>query len=287
MGLFSKSEKEKADLMEEELPKRGLFLFLDIFFGRFFKFANVSLLMFGVNIFYMALLFFISPVNAQTFAVILNFESVSIQVHYDIILRAVFAIAVIVFWGAGPAGAGVSYIFRCFSSREHAWILSDFRDKALENIKQGTIAMVIDIVVLFILPLGFRFYWAQYFEKGSPIFLVFIGILVVFTFIYTFMHYFMYQMMVRFECKIKDIYKNSLILTLIRVPALFIVTVIGMVLFLIPLYFLEVYSIIIYAVLFMALIRFIFEFTASRIIEDTIEPEEGKEKILDPDRKWH
>ena len=286
MGLFFK-DKEKPDLLEEEMPKRGLFLFLDIFFGRFFKFASVSLLMFGVNVFYAALLFFISPINAQSFAGILSFESVSIEVHYDIMLRLVFALAVILFWGAGPAGAGISYIFRCFASREHAWIISDFREKSLENLKQGAIVMLADIAAVFILPLAFRFYWAQYIEKGSSLFLVFIGILIVFTAIYTFMHYFMYQMMVRFECKIKELYKNSLILTLIRVPVLLIVTVIGAALFLIPLYFLEVYAILVYALLFMALIRFIFEFTASRIIEDTIEPEEGKEKILDPDRKWH
>lgn len=287
MGLFGKNTNEKKDLLEEEMPKRGFFLFLDIFFSRFFKFSGVSLLMFGVNVFYAALLFVVSPVNAQTFAGIISYESVSIEVHYDILLRLVFAIAVIVFWGAGPAGAGVSYIFRCFSAREHAWIFSDFREKALENLKQGAIVMVTDVIALFVLPLGFRFYWTQYLEKGSEIFLVFTGILIVFTIIYTFMHYFMYQMMVRFECKIKDIYKNSLILTLIRFPLLLIVTLIGAVLFIIPLYFLEVYSIIIYALLFMSLIRFIFEFTASKIIEDTVEPEAGKEKILDPDRKWH
>lgn len=284
MGLLKNNEK---DLLEEDVQKRGLFLFLDIFFSRFFKFASVNLLMLGVNVFYLALLFFISPINANTFATFLNYGSVSLEVNFDMFIRLAFAVMIIIFWGGGPTSAGIAYIFRCYSAREHSWILSDFKDKALENIGQSLVIMVVDVVSLFILPLAFKFYWAKYIQTSSQMFLVFIGILIVFTVIYTFMHYYMYQMMVRFECKIKDIYKNALILTMIKLPMLILLTVIGLVLFFIPLYFLETYSFIVYGILFMALIRFIFEFYASRVIEDTIEPEAGKEKFIDHDRKWH
>lgn len=284
MGLLKNNEKE---LLEKDVEKRGLFLFFDIYFSRFFKFASVNLLMLGVNVFYIALLFFISPINANTFSGFINYGSVSLEVNFDMFIRLAFAVMIIIFWGGGPTSAGIAYIFRCYSAREHSWILSDFRDKALENIGQSLVIMVVDVISLFILPLAFKFYWAKYIQTSSQIFLVFIGILIVFTVIYTFMHYYMYQMMVRFECKIKDIYKNALILTMIKLPMLILLTIIGFALFFIPLYFLETYSFLVYGILLMALIRFIFEFYASRVIEDTIEPEAGKEKVIDHDRKWH
>ena len=94
-------------------------------------------------------------------------------------------------------------------------------------------------------------------------------------------------MMVRFECKIKEIYKNALILTVMKFPVLIIVSIIALAFFIIPVYTLELYSFLLFGLVLMSLIRFILEFYASRVIEDVIEPEEGKEKIIDTDRKWH
>lgn len=286
MGLFN-SKPKKEDLLEEDLPKRGFFEFLDVYFSRFFKFAGINLLMFGVNIFYLALLFCIAPINADSLSYLIGEIEPDIKIHFDMFIRLAFAFFILIFWGGGPTSAGISYIFRCYAAHEHSWILSDFKDKALENLRQAAVIMIVDIVMLFVLPVAFRFYWMQYTSSGSAMYLVFIGIMIVVCMIYTFMHYYMYQMMVRFECKIKDIYINALILTLVKFPMLVILTIIGLVLFFIPLYFLETYSFLVIGIFLMALIRFIFEFYVSKVIENTIEPEEGKEKIIDHDRKWH
>lgn len=289
MGLFGFNSKEKKeDLRAEDLPKRGLFAFLDAYFGRFFKFMGINCLMVGANLIYMVLLCWISPINASTLEFLLGGEvAKNLWVHIDLFARIIFALLVVLFWGSGPMTAGVSYIFRCYASREHAWIMSDFKDKMIENAFQGFILMIVDLAVIILAPLAFRFYGAKFAQSGSPIFLVIIGIMIVVLVIYTFMHYFMYQMMVRFECKIKELYKNAYILTLVKFPMLLFITVIALALFFIPIYYLEIYSLMLFCVVLMSLIRFILEFYASRVIEDTIEPEQGKEKRIDHDRKWH
>lgn len=288
MNLFGiRSKRQNKDLREEDIPKRGFFVFLDVYFGKFMKFMQVNFLMLGVNLLYLALLFWISPINASTFEAIAGYESVEVRFSFDLLSRILFALFVVLFWGGGPVSAGISYIFRCYASRQHAWIISDFKDKLVENFVQGIIVMLIDVAVLIVFPYAMRFYWAQYVSTQMPFHLVLIGVLCVFLIFYTFMHYFMYQMMVRFECKLKEIYKNALILTVMKFPVLLIVTVIAVSLFIIPAYFLGTYSLLLFMLFLMSLIRFILEFYASRVIEDVIEPEDGKEKIIDHDRKWH
>lgn len=284
-----KRNERKEDLLDENIPKRGFFVFLDVYFGRFMKFIAINCLMVAVNIFYMALLFYISPLNAQSVSSFANitFETEALRVHFDMFMRIVFALAVILFWGSGPASAGFSYIFRCFASREHSWILSDFKDKFFENAKQSTVLLLADIAVIFLMPIAFRFYYAQFTASGSAFNLIIIGFLSLVLIFYTFMHYFAYQMMVRFECKLREIYKNALILTIMKFPVLMIVTLIALAFFVVPIYTLEVYSFILFGLLLMSFIRFILEFYASRVIEDVVEPEAGKEKIIDSDRKWH
>lgn len=290
MGLFGIRKNEtKEDLRKEDIPKRGLFVFLDVYFGRFLKFIGINCLMLAVNIIYMAFLFYISPINAQSLEEIFNltFETQALRVHFDMFVRIVFALFIVLFWGSGPASAGISYIFRCFAAREHSWIMSDFKDKFAENAKQGIVLMIVDIAAVILFPIAFRFYFKQFALTAQPINLIIIGILSVVCIIYTFMHYFMYQMMVRFECKIKELYKNSLILTLMKFPVIVVVSIIALAFFVVPVFTLEVYSFILFGFLLMSLIRFILEFYASRVIEDVIEPEDGKEKIIDTDRKWH
>ncbi len=280
MGIFFKSRVPKEDFTEDRIPKRGLFEFLDIYFSRFMKFIGLNFLIVLSNLIYIAVLFFFSPVNAEAFGLALD----GVGIGYDMFFRMLFATSVVLFWGGGPVTAGVSYIFRLYKSREHAWIFSDFKDKTKENFKNALIVMAIDIVVLFLLPLAFRFYWGKYTMTPSPVFLIIMGILIVFTVIYTFMHYYMYQMMVRYECKVKELYKNAYILTIVKFPQLLIMTVISLVIFVVPLYFLDVYGFLVLALLTMSLIRFILEFYASKVIEATVEEAESKEKAIDPDR---
>lgn len=290
MNFFGIRRKErKEDLLEDDIPKRGFFVFLDVYFSRFFKFMGINCLMLAANIFYIAFLFYISPLNAESVSGLGNivFETPALRVHFDMFLRVIFALFIVLFWGSGPISAGVAYIFRCFAAREHSWILSDFKDKLAENAKQGFVLLLADIFIIIVFPIVFRFYYQSYVSSGAAFNLVIIGVLSVFLIFYTFMHYFMYQMMVRFECKIKEIYKNALILTVMKFPVLIIVSIIALAFFIIPIYTLELYSFLLFGLVLMSLIRFILEFYASRVIEDVIEPEEGKEKIIDTDRKWH
>ncbi len=288
MNIFGIKSKEKTkDLLEEDIPKRGFFVFLDVYFGRFLNFIKVNFLMLGANLLYMAILFWLSPINAGTFGNLIANESVEFKLYLDLLSRILFALFVVLFWGGGPVCAGVSYIFRCYASRQHSWIFSDFKDKLVENIVQGLLIVIADIIVIILVPYALRFYWSQYVLTQSSFNLILIGILCVALIFYTFMHYFMYQMMVRFECKLKEIYKNALILTAMKFPVLILVSAIALAIFAIPVYFLGIYGLVLFIILSMSLIRFILEFYASRVIEDVIEPEEGKEKIIDHDRKWH
>ena len=49
----------------------------------------------------------------------------------------------------GPATCGLTYILRNYTRQEHAWTFSDFFDRAKKNFKQGLLAGIIDICLLY------------------------------------------------------------------------------------------------------------------------------------------
>jgi len=117
-------------------------------------------------------------------------------------------------WGAGPVTAGISYIMRNYSREEHAWVWTDFKDEAKSNFKQATIVLVIDLIMIFVFNAALSFYSGAEGSLGILKYVVWAIILV-----YTLMHFYIYPIMITFDLPLKDIYKNSLIFAMGKLPS--------------------------------------------------------------------
>lgn len=227
IGDFTKEGKG----VDKNAPeKRSFFLFWELFFRKFSRLIKLNLL-YIVSIIPTAIVVFIisgfvssaiikdlSPVMAEFFnasgsAAPANEEYMRLAVYLDIIIRAIITVMFTVLWGMGPVTCGFTYILRNYARQEHAWMLSDFFEKTKSNFKQGIIVWLIDLVMFILLFNAYSFYSSQ-----TGIISVIKYFIVSFIIIYTMMHFYIYQLMITFELTLKQLYRNSFILALGKLP---------------------------------------------------------------------
>ncbi|MBC7764908.1 MAG: YesL family protein [Hyphomonadaceae bacterium] len=164
---------------KDALKKRSFFLFIDLFMRKFWKIIQLNML------------YFICCIPIVTI---------------------------------GPATAGFVYVLRNFSREEHAWIASDFFEKGFkQNFKQSFLHALYTAILLLVLALSDRFYramWKQAALTGGNTIVYAIGsaFVLIALMILTFMQPYVYLMIVTFEMKLKDIYKNALIFAVAKLP---------------------------------------------------------------------
>ncbi len=121
----------------------------------------------------------------------------------------------------GPATCGFTYVLRNMQRQEHTWILSDFREQFAKNYKQGVIMSIIDVFAAFVLYVAYCFYAYSMpvMMKGS-IAIAALGqyFIIVISVLFIVMHYYIYTMIVTFDMKLKDIFKNAVIFSLAKLP---------------------------------------------------------------------
>lgn len=216
MGLFSRSFDKPGPGIDPDAPqKRSFFRFFDIFFRKFWHFVKVNLL------YILALIpTFIIVYVLMFFTAARMFDSViagadSEGVGSLLLLSAlVFSNLFISVWGMGPATAGITYIMRNFAREEHAWLWSDFKDAVKTNFKQSIAVFAIDIVMFLL----FCTAVLVYSQMGG-----FMGVLRYVMYmmigIYSMMHFYIYPMMVTFDLKLKDLYRNAFLFTFGALPS--------------------------------------------------------------------
>ena len=245
MGFFTPSYDKPGKGIDPDAPqKRSFFRFFDIFFRKFWKFVKINLLYVLVSIRTFALVFFLSGIISNSFLSMNGteemFRSIAEQiaqasenaggadyqysilvVTFDLFIRLIISYLFMTLWGMGPATAGITYILRNFAREEHAWLWSDFKSSFKNNFKQSLIVFVIDIVVFLLLYTAFVVYSQM---TGALSMLKYF--IVVIAIIYTIMHFYIYPMMVTFDLKLKDLYRNALIFALGKLPSnLFILVI--------------------------------------------------------------
>lgn len=275
MGIFNSYLKEGPGVDKNAPKKRGIFLFTEVFFRKFFLLIRANIIYFLFSLPFLAIsVFILAPVITSALGLESLINSTSESEIVGVMINFVIGTGVFNLFGSGPAGAAYAYVCRCFTRSQHTWVWSDGWDKFKENFKHTMFLTVLDVVVIFVLMTAIRFYSGAMIEVAGPLNGIFGVLKYVIYFVFAFymlMHIFVYQMFVTYENTFISQIKNSLIFTLIKLPAcvfLFIVTaVICIVLgFNLGLLFFPVYAII-----GMSLTRFPLEFYAARVIEKNIE----------------
>ena len=214
---YGNYNKPGRGVEKNEPEKRAVFKFFELYFRKFWKIMNVALIYFFAAIpsfvIVFAATFFVElsfmNLNGGAMIELLHGEYMYVIFLYDMLISFVFVALI----GAGPATAGLSYVLGCFADDCHAFIWQDFRDKFKENFKQSTLVFLIDLIVFVLLSFAFVIYYSFGGAIGYIRYIVaVIGI------IFAAMHLYIYPMLVGYELKISDIYKNAFILTMGKLP---------------------------------------------------------------------
>ncbi len=275
MGIFNSYLKEGPGIDKNAPKKRGIFLFAEIFFRKFFLIIKSNIIYFLFSLPFIAVsVFILAPVIVSAMGLDAAINLSDNPELVGVMMNFIVGLAVFNFFGSGPAGASYAYVCRCFTRSEHTWVWSDGWDKFKENFKNTILLTVLDLAFIFVSMTAIRFYSGQVFEIAAPMqgvytFLKYV-IYVIFA-IYMLMHIFVYQMMVTYENTFKNHIKNSVIFTIIKLPmciALFVIT--GM-FYIVIANNLGLIFFIVYAIIGMSLTRFPLEFYAARVIAKNIE----------------
>lgn len=250
MGFFGGGYDKPGRGVDPNAPKkRALFFYIELVSRKFTKFLQAGALfsIFSLPVLAMTYILtavsFVAPIasiqsTAREIMLSNGVPEVDIPGQLGTITFSICSMGAVFFvslWGSGPLSAALSYVFRCFTREEHVWLFSDGKDKAKENFKQGLIILLIDLVVYFAAPIAVTFYYNMSNAAGmGTVGTLIMYILILAAFIYTMMHPYMYQIMITFECKFKDLFKNSLLLSLAHLPVNVLLTAAALALIILP-----------------------------------------------------
>lgn len=223
MGIFSRSFDKPGPGVDPNAPqKRSFFRFFDIFFRKFWHFIKANLLYLLTLIPTAIIMLFLSSIVVAKLiegaADVIGSDGFSVAMIFGCLL---FTNLIAALWGMGPATAGMTYIMRNYAREEHAWLWSDFKDTFKSNFKQSIAVFAIDIALLFFFYVAIIVY-----SQMSGLMMYLKYVIYIMILIYTLMHMYIYPMMVTFDMSLKDLYRNSLIFALGKLPSNILVLII-------------------------------------------------------------
>jgi len=205
-GFFDYT-KEGPGVPENAPAKARPIVFFEILLRKFWSLMKINIMFFLFNLPALAVVLFISP---SVFSGSLH-ENVSIDLMVKFILGIILLCVPII--TVGPAQAGFTYILRNYAREEHAFIWWDFKDYAKKNFKQSTIVSIVDLLFTLVIFNAFVFYT----NYATGILAVVGRVIIIVAFVlFMMMHLYIYPMMVTFKLTIKQIYKNALLFSLIK-----------------------------------------------------------------------
>ena len=109
----------------------------------------------------------------------------------------------------GMASAGITNVARNTARDKHSFGLSDFFETIRKNFKQSLIVGIINAVVTFLLIFTVRFYNDSYLQTKNIISFIGLGVSLSLITCFAIMNFYIYTLMITFNFKIKELYKNS------------------------------------------------------------------------------
>jgi len=260
VGLFPNYDKVGPGVDKNAPKKRGIFLYFELLGRYFLKFVKANMLYVLCSL---PMLLFYHFIFFCIFAAKYGNGAEQGAVNQIAITMTVLLVTL---WGTGPVSCGLTSVFRSIAREEHAWVGLDFFKKSKESFKHGLAFLLVDIVVFMISFMAFSVY-SEYISKNG-LFIVPMLILIVGLIIYTFMHFFMYEFEITFENKVKEIYKNSFIMTLATLPMCIIIgAIVGLLTYVILGSLPNSLIVILSFLIWVGVMRFIIDFYSARIIK--------------------
>lgn len=161
MSLFRPYQyKAKPDIQRDAPTKKGFFLFLELYFRKFWKFLSINLIYFFITFPMLVYVFYlINGIFAERLAAIgadtvlfagLGFLASMFSFIPTSLYTPLLVISVLLY---GPFTMGMTYMFRNYAREEHAW-MSDLFARAWSNLKQGLVFGILDILLVWLFVSG-------------------------------------------------------------------------------------------------------------------------------------
>lgn len=215
--LFFKNYSTPGKGVNKRDPNQPRYqIFVDILPRNMWRLVKLSVLYLSFALpFFIVTMLAMGTVSSQ----IINFlatripESVTSEslIKYDLLIKIVLSFWFTMFLGQGPITAGLTYIVREYGNERHCWLISDFFSKVKSNFKQGIVLWLID---LFVACGGFI---AIIFYMKANMY-IFVAILFFVINTYFLAHIYIYQIMITYDLKLKDIFRNSILIALGKLP---------------------------------------------------------------------
>lgn len=225
MGLFSVNYNKPGPGVKKDGPQKHRFWqFFEIFWGQLSKLSllNIIYLIACLPLILGLFLCFKLDVTYPTILVLRTPGKIDI-IGLILIIASIF----ITF----PATLGFTYVLRNIQRREHAWIWHDFIKHTRSNYKKGVINGALVLVLYYLLINAYGLYKTQIFGIGLlDSYLSMLVLLVMI--IFTWMQFYVNTMIVTFDMKLKDIYRNALIFAIAKIPLNIFISLICLILML-------------------------------------------------------
>ena len=208
MPLFSFGNYSKPGpgVQKDEPQKSAPIRFFEIYGRKFSKLVQLNLIFF-VPFLVCALLAFLLYLSPTHFMLTLpSGEGIS---TLDIWTLYVVPSPVILL---APFTAGLTYVTRNFAREEHAFVWYDFRQAVQKNWKAFLLNGVVFYLVYVILSFALIYYFNA--AKDNPFFYVAFWFCFVLAILFLFAQYYVPMMLVTFDLKLRQVYRNAAVFIL-------------------------------------------------------------------------
>ncbi len=269
MGLLSINYNKPGPGVDKDAPQKPrFFVFFEVVKRKFWNLIKVNLMFVLFNILALVVANYISVVLFQRIRIDGAMGDLVIRVFFSAIITLIPVITI------GPVQAGFTYILRNYSREEHSFIWGDFKENFLKNFKQGMIITIIDIVAMIVFSIAINVY-----STMNGILAMFgATFMIISVVIFFMMHLYIYPMLVTVNLSIKNIYKNSLIFSIMK----FFPNLLMIILNLLIAYFafyIPILGVVIYALLLPAFVGLMNNFYVDPLIKKYVAVPNEEDKI--------
>ncbi len=209
MALFD-YESAGVGISKNAPRKKGISLFFDIFFRKFWKLLEVNLLY---------SLFFVPLVLALASIAYLSDTSITLSLVVAGICLLTFMLTI------GPATAGVMKIMRCYLIEKHTFIVRDFFRAFKRGYVKSAIVGFIDCIVVLSVYSSFKVYPMMAEAYNTKLVYVPMTITLSIALVVLMMNFFIYLMIVATNLSLKNLIKNSFALAFISLKGNIIIVI--------------------------------------------------------------
>ena len=222
MPLFKIYNYERGGkgVSKDEPQKSAVANFFSILGGRLTKLIQLNLLFmipFLVVIALCVVLFFL-PVTRYDIVLVKGGVSYNFSLWNFYVVTAPLILL-------SPFFAGITYVTRNFARREHAFIFMDSKEVIAKNWKPFLLNGLLTYVVYFLLSFASIYYYISL--RESWVFAIPFAICVMAIIVFLFMQYYVPVMIITFDLKLRQIYKNALIFSVLGIGRNLVITAVS------------------------------------------------------------